>query len=154
MDYAGFDGTPHDAPTSDDDLRPFASLNTMNTWNQQVQLPTTIAEGKKYIKTSMNLLMGMEKKDIRCVRNSDNKKLIHIHWVTRLLGTEAQIKQEFSDFNKNNATRKAMLDAASTSDVTSLTRTFFFRLPFTQYAMNPQGYPNIVDYTTDGMPAP
>ena len=89
LDYTGFDGTLCDAPTSDEDLCPLANLSTLNTRNQQVQLPTTIAVGKRYVKISMDLLMGMEKKDIRCVRDRDNKKLIHVHWVTYLFGTEA-----------------------------------------------------------------
>ena len=48
LDYAGFDDTPRDAPTSDEDLRPLAPLSTLNTRNQQVQLPTTVAVGKTY----------------------------------------------------------------------------------------------------------
>ena len=60
--------------------------------------------------------MGMEKKDIRCVCNRDNKKLVQVHWETHLLGTEAQIKQEFSDFDKNDATIKEMLDQTVAND--------------------------------------
>ena len=72
LHYTGFDDTPRDAPTSKEDVRPLVTLGMLNTQNQQVHLPVTVAVSNTYVKISMNLLVGMEKQDLRCVHNIHN----------------------------------------------------------------------------------